>query len=76
VNPLGEIIAGPVYDAEAVITADIDLDDIVRGKFDLDTTGHYSRPDVFELVVNTRPSVGVRVSELEESGLAEDRKHM
>jgi nitrilase len=76
VNPLGEIIAGPIYDAEAIITAEIDLRDIVRGKFDLDTTGHYSRPDVFELVVNTRPSAGVRVSDLEELGLAENRKHM
>jgi nitrilase len=54
VDPLGQVLAGPVYDREAVLTADIDLGDIVRGKFDLDTAGHYARPDVFELRVDTR----------------------
>lgn len=54
VDPLGQVLAGPVYDCEAVLTADVDLDDIVRGKFDLDATGHYARPDVFELRVDTR----------------------
>jgi nitrilase len=52
VNPLGEVIAGPVYDEEAVLTADIDLADTIRGKFDLDVVGHYARPDVFQLRVN------------------------
>jgi hypothetical protein len=28
-----------------VLTADLDLDDVVRGKFDLDVVGHYARPD-------------------------------
>lgn len=76
VNPLGEIIAGPVYDEEAILTADIDLDDIVRGKFDLDTVGHYARPDIFELIVNERPTSGVRVEGREESGVAENIEHM
>ena len=62
VNPLGAVIAGPVYDEEAILTADLDLNDVVRGKFDLDTVGHYARPDVFELVVNERQSVGVRTA--------------
>lgn len=52
VSPLGEIIAGPVHDREAILTADIDLDDIIRGKYDLDVSGHYARPDVFSLQVN------------------------
>ncbi|MDE7539687.1 carbon-nitrogen hydrolase family protein [Gluconobacter sphaericus] len=52
INPLGEIIAGPIYDREAVITADIDLDDVIRGKYDLDVAGHYARPDIFNLQVN------------------------
>ena len=76
VNPLGEIIAGPVYDEEAILTADLDLDDIVRGKFDLDTVGHYARPDIFELIVNERPTSGVRVEGREESGVAENIEHM
>jgi nitrilase len=54
VNPLGELMAGPVYDEPAILTADLDLGDIVRGKLDLDVVGHYARPDVFQLTVNER----------------------
>lgn len=58
INPLGTVLAGPVYEEEAILYADIDLDDRTRGHFDLDVNGHYGRPDVFELRVNTRPSEG------------------
>ena len=76
VNPLGEIIAGPVYDQDAILTADLDLNDVVRGKFDLDGVGHYARPDIFELVVNERPAPGVRVVSAAETGLAENVDRM
>ncbi len=49
VSPLGEVLAGPVYDGEELISADIDPDDIVRARFDLDVVGHYDRKDLFEL---------------------------
>lgn len=52
VGPLGEVLAGPVYGRETVLTADIDLDDTIRGKYDLDVAGHYGRPDVFSLMVD------------------------
>jgi nitrilase len=65
VSPLGELLAGPVYDQEAILTADLDLADVVRGKFDLDVVGHYARPDVFQLVVNERPAAGIRPAEPE-----------
>ena len=52
VNPLGRVLAGPCFGAEAILTATLELDDIGRGKFDFDVAGHYSRPDVFHLVVN------------------------
>ena len=45
VNPLGEVLAGPLLGEEGVLVADLDLDDIPRGKFDLDVVGHYARPD-------------------------------
>ena len=54
VGPLGKILAGPNFDAECILTADIDLGDVVRGKYDLDVVGHYARPDVFRLYVNER----------------------
>jgi nitrilase len=46
VSPMGEILAGPRAEDE-LLFADLDMDDIQRGKFDLDVAGHYSRPDVF-----------------------------
>jgi nitrilase len=59
VNPLGTVLAGPAFDGETILTADLDLDDIGRGKFDFDVAGHYSRPDVFQLVVNEAPMLPV-----------------
>lgn len=59
VSPLGEVLAGPVYDEQALLMADIDRGEIARGKFDLDTVGHYARPDIFHLGVDTRPKPAV-----------------
>jgi nitrilase len=52
ISPLGEVLAGPDFEGECVLTAEIDLNEIVRGKFDFDAVGHYARPDVFRLQVN------------------------
>jgi len=52
VNPLGQVLAGPIYGEETVLTADIDLGEIAEAKYDLDVAGHYARPDVFDLRVN------------------------
>ena len=54
VSPFGKILAAPNFDGECILTADIDLGDVVRGKYDLDVVGHYARPDVFRLYVNER----------------------
>ena len=54
VSPFGAVLAGPVYDQSQVVTADIDLAEISRGKFDLDVAGHYARPDIFTLDVDRR----------------------
>ncbi|EKM49541.1 uncharacterized protein PHACADRAFT_265079 [Phanerochaete carnosa HHB-10118-sp] len=48
ISPLGKTLAGPLKKQEGILTADLDLDEIARGKFDLDVVGHYSRPDVFD----------------------------
>lgn len=52
IGPLGQVLAGPVYDTEALLVADLDLDDLARSKFDFDVTGHYARPDIFQLSVD------------------------
>lgn len=59
VGPLGEVLAGPVFDAPAVLTADLDLDLIPGARYDLDVVGHYARPDIFTLHVDTTPRPGV-----------------
>ena len=51
-GPLGKVLAGPNYDGECILTADIDVGETAEGKFDLDVAGHYARPDVFRLIVN------------------------
>jgi len=51
ISPLGKVLAGPLRGEEGVISAELDLDDVVRGKFDLDVIGHYERPDIFRLQV-------------------------
>ncbi len=53
IGPLGNVLAGPDFTGETILTAECELDDIIRGKYDFDVVGHYSRPDVFELKVNT-----------------------
>jgi nitrilase len=55
INPLGKVLAGPHFQGETILTAALDLNDIGRGKFDFDVAGHYSRPDVFQLIVNVAP---------------------
>ena len=52
---VGAVLAGPCFDEENILHAELDLDDIARGKYDFDVAGHYARPDVFHLSVNENP---------------------
>ena len=52
IGPLGQYLAGPLYDQEGILTAELDLDLIKQARFDFDPVGHYNRPDVFRLIVN------------------------
>ena len=59
VDPFGNFLAGPNLVGEAILVAEVDLEQIVRGKYDLDVTGHYARPDIFQLIVDERPKRSV-----------------
>ena len=61
-GPLGQFLAGPVYDEECVVTATLDRNELARAKFDFDVVGHYSRPDIFRLTVNETAAAPVAFS--------------
>ncbi len=59
VSPFGEYLAGPLFDEEGILFADLDMSLIPKGKFDFDVAGHYARPDVFQLTVDESPKRAV-----------------
>jgi nitrilase len=59
VDPAGVLLAGPVREEERIVTAELDLN-LVRSQRRLfDPVGHYNRPDVFRLAVDTEPRPAV-----------------
>lgn len=61
INPRGNVIAGPLGHEEGILYADIDLAEGVRAKVEHDFAGHYNRPDVFHVALNThRPLIYTR----------------
>jgi nitrilase len=52
VGPLGEYLAGPLWDEPGILHATIDPGLLAEARFDFDAVGHYSRPDLFFLAVN------------------------
>lgn len=60
VSPMGEVLAGPLLNEEGLLYADVSNDLIVRSKLDFDPVGHYARPDVFSLHVDTEAKSPVR----------------
>ena len=57
VSPLGQILAGPLFDESGIVATEIDLDDITRSKLDFDVNGHYNRTDIFDFKVNDQPKI-------------------
>ncbi len=67
VSPFGEVLAGPLEGGEGLVTAEIDVNEVTRGKFDLDVAGHYARPDVFRLAVDVAAKPAVSMGDRERS---------
>ena len=59
IDPMGQIVAGPLRGSEGLLYADLDVDRTLEGKFDLDVSGHYARPDLFRLLVNEKQQTAV-----------------
>lgn len=55
IAPGGDIIAGPVRNEQSILYAEIDRDNVGISRRSLDIAGHYARPDIFKLHVNTQP---------------------
>ena len=61
IAPGGEYITTPVFDDECIVTGEIDLAQIAVNKWFFDGTGHYARPDVFQLRWNKSPKPAVDI---------------
>ena len=53
IGPGGKVLAGPIFNEEGILYADLDLEEVIKGKYEFDVAGHYNRPDVFSFRVNT-----------------------
>jgi nitrilase len=75
VDPDGVVLAGPARHEETILYADIDLAAVRAGRRYFDPVGHYHRPDIFQLHVDTRARPPVVVQEAPASGRAAGPAH-
>jgi nitrilase len=59
ISPLGEILAGPLWNEEGLLTAELDFSVLAKSKLDFDVVGHYARNDVFKLDIVGQPEMKV-----------------
>ena len=63
VEPGGRLLAGPVTDREEILYAEVDPAVVLAARREFDPVGHYARPDVFHLNVDTTPRHAVGFSD-------------
>ncbi|WP_273729390.1 carbon-nitrogen hydrolase family protein [Brucella gallinifaecis] len=76
IDPLGNVLVEPDFTGETIKIAEIDRRIIARGKYDLDVAGHYARPDVFQLSVDTRKKTAVTFGSRQFSLFGEDNSEL
>src|SRR5215472_2404902 len=59
IDPFGKFLAGPNFEEETILLAELDRSQLPKAKFDFDAIGHYARPDIFRLVVDDQPKPAV-----------------
>ncbi|RMH83935.1 carbon-nitrogen hydrolase family protein [Pseudomonas sp. AOB-7] len=60
VDPGGKVVAGPMHREEGILYADIDAARVAPARRTLDVSGHYGRPDIFDLKVHRNPAQALR----------------
>lgn len=63
IAPGGEIHTGPMRNAQGILYAEINTESVGMARRTLDIVGHYARPDIFTLHINTRPQRPVEFDE-------------
>lgn len=58
VSPRGQIVTEPVFEREAIVIAEVDLQQVTEESMTLDVSGHYARPDCFEFRAIRHPRLG------------------
>ena len=61
IAPSGDVLAGPLAAKEGILSAEIDLKEIIVEKMFHDFAGHYNRFDVFSLRVNNRVGAAAEI---------------
>jgi len=61
IAPRGEIVAGPLHQEKGILYAQIDTSLVGTAKRDFDVSGHYSRPDIFTLQVNSQKQSSIDI---------------
>ncbi|GFZ45583.1 hypothetical protein JCM24511_03311 [Saitozyma sp. JCM 24511] len=54
VGPLGEVLAGPIWDQEGIIFADLDMDSLLGARLDFEAAGHYAREELMLSLLSQR----------------------
>lgn len=60
IKPFGGVVAGPMHQQKDILYAEIDVAEARRSRKALDVSGHYQRPELFNLEVDRRPKPAIR----------------